>query len=167
MLFTQDSGMLFASAKSVREERSKQRYALQDFSRVRVTLVKGKSGWKVGSVEAFGNAFMSARSRSERALIHTLFLHIRRYVHGEVALTTIYADLRAILENFPLYTDHERLGELFLLRLLTHLGYTAVHDSWKTLVETDKIREALLSFESTLVPTVRKVLSEAQNASQL
>ena len=45
LLFTKRAGMLYATARSVREERSKQRYALQDFSHITVTLVKGKGGW--------------------------------------------------------------------------------------------------------------------------
>jgi len=64
LLFTEEVGMIWASARSVREERSKQRYALQDFSLIRVSLVKGKSGWRIGSVEATCNPFMEARSRS-------------------------------------------------------------------------------------------------------
>ena len=38
--------MVLAAARSVREEKSRQRYALQEFALVRVSLIKGKSGWR-------------------------------------------------------------------------------------------------------------------------
>ncbi|MEX2341217.1 MAG: recombination protein O N-terminal domain-containing protein, partial [Candidatus Paceibacterota bacterium] len=57
LLFTKDAGMLWAAAKSVREERSRQRFALQDFSLIRASLIKGKSGWRIGSVESDRNYF--------------------------------------------------------------------------------------------------------------
>lgn len=55
--------MLYASAKSVREERSKQRYALQEFSHARVTLVRGRSGWKVTGAEAIADLYALAETR--------------------------------------------------------------------------------------------------------
>ena len=54
-LFTREFGMVWADARSVRLEKSKQRSALTDFSVVRISLVRGKAGWKIGSVIAQQN----------------------------------------------------------------------------------------------------------------
>jgi len=78
LLFTRDNGMLFATAKSVREEVSKQRQALQDFSRIRVSLVKGKTGWRIGSVESLRNDFSAAYDRETRGSVVSLYRLLRR-----------------------------------------------------------------------------------------
>lgn len=126
LLFTAQAGMLWASARSVREERSRQRYALQDFSRIRVTLVKGKSGWRIGSVEAVLNGFSAAPDRATRHCITKCFLLLRRFIHGEGAYPTIFSDLET------LYSVIQKGGTLpvvasdyFALRLLETLGYVA------------------------------------------
>lgn len=124
LLFARESGMLFAHARSVREERSKQRYALQDFSRVRVSLLKGKSGWRIGSVEPLGNAFLGARSRASRALVAFVVRQLRRYVHGEVPLPQAFSDANELL-SFSEEESTEPYEELFLVRLLAELGYVA------------------------------------------
>ena len=63
LLFAREAGMIYAHAKSVREERSKQRYALQVCSHVRVTLIRGKSGWKIAGVEPQQNLYALATTR--------------------------------------------------------------------------------------------------------
>lgn len=83
LLFTREAGMLYAAARSAREERSRQRYALQDFSLVRVSLVKGKAGWKVGSIEALENFYHRAHDKSARGSVVSVFRFIRRFVGSE------------------------------------------------------------------------------------
>ncbi len=90
LLFTREAGMLFATARSVRAERSKQRYALQEFSQIRVSLIKGKLGWRVGSVEAIKNDFSSVTSREARASIIRLYKLLRRFIRGEEASVELY-----------------------------------------------------------------------------
>ena len=80
LLFTREAGMLYATAKSVREERSKQRFALQDFSLINVSLIKGKQGWRVGSVEAEVNYFTKSEERLARGSVVLLFKTLRRFI---------------------------------------------------------------------------------------
>ncbi|MFM2423949.1 MAG: hypothetical protein RLZZ70_338 [Candidatus Parcubacteria bacterium] len=126
-LFTERAGMLFASARSVREERSKQRYALQDFSLISVTLVRGKTGWRIGSVEAKENFFMQATTRTTRGSIVKLCKVLRRYVHGEEPLPSLYTEfVEAIrLVSRPDLPARECYEMCLIVRLLTHLGYVA------------------------------------------
>lgn len=90
LLFTREAGMLYADARSVREERSRQRYALQDFSLVRVSLVKGKRGWKVGSIEAQKNYYHVATDKDARGSVVSLFRLLRRFVKGEEAAPGLF-----------------------------------------------------------------------------
>ena len=97
LLFTKTAGMLYASARSVREERSRQRYALQDFSVITVSLIKGKSGWRIGSVDGEQNLFAQATSREARGSIVRVLKLIRRYVQGEEAHPEFFAECKAAL----------------------------------------------------------------------
>jgi recombinational DNA repair protein (RecF pathway) len=167
ILFTREAGMLWATARSVREEKSKQRYALQDFSHVRVSLIKGKSGWRVGSAEALGNTFLSAQTRFERSLVHATFKQLRRYVHGEIPLVTIYNDVLTLLEKSKNEQSASRILKLFELRLLSTLGYIAPAQPWNVLVEAPTLGEALEIYDESMEAAIMKAMHDAAHASQL
>ena len=125
LLFTKDAGMLWATARSVRAEKSKQRYALQDFSIIRVSLVRGKNGWRVGSVESAGNPFTEAYTREVRGCVTSIVKLLRRFIHGEEAHPAIFRDVSAALKsstNIPVGML-DLLRDLFTFRLLNALGY--------------------------------------------
>lgn len=131
-LFTQTAGMLYATARSVREERSKQRHALQDFAHVRVSLVKGKTGWRIGSVESITNYYAAAPTRAARGTVVAVVSTLRRLLAGEDAQPAIFADTVAILQRSR-HADSQaqaRLLEMYTLRTLAHLGYVATHDEY-------------------------------------
>lgn len=168
LLFTKDAGMLWASARSVREERSKQRYALQDFSRIRASLVKGKSGWRVGSVVAEGNPFLQAENRIERACVNFVVAQLRRYVHGEIPLPKVYDDTLELLKQSELTPERSvRLQQLFSIRLLTELGYVAPHEGWIQIIEAPTVSEAFLLYTEDMLSTIVSAIKGAAEASHL
>ena len=128
LLFTRSAGMLYATARSVREERSRQRYALQDFSHITVSLVQGKSGWRIGSVDTKSNFFVTAESRELRGSVVRIIKYLRRYVQGEEAHFDLFDDVLTGLQvvsggnvvNVMLYE------QFFMVRMLHLLGYVAV-----------------------------------------
>lgn len=126
LLFTREAGMLWAAAKSVREERSRQRFALQDFSLIRVSLIKGKGGWRIGSAEGERNYFSACHTKETRQRVSAIVKLLRQFVHGEVAHTEIFDDVRTALALAP----DEGLSSadfltIFSLRFLDRLGYIA------------------------------------------
>lgn len=124
LLFTKEAGMLFATAKSVREERSLQRPALQDFSRIRVSLVKGKAGWRVGSVEALSNDFAEATTREMRGSVVALYRLLRRFIRGEEPVGDLYGVVINGLDLLLSDLKNRRLAELLIeVEILTMLGY--------------------------------------------
>lgn len=168
LLFTEDAGMIYASARSVREEKSKQRYALQDFSLVRVSLVKGKSGWRIGSAQALGNPFLQAQGRVARTYINFVVAQLRRYVHGEDQLPRTYDDVMSIFEGEPIADEQgPLLQQLFSLRLLYELGYVALHDLWKPIVDAHTVRESLRVYTSDMEGAIAKDIKTGTQASQL
>lgn len=124
LLFTREAGMLYADARSVREERSRQRYALQDFSLVRVSLVKGKRTWKIGSVEALKSYYHSAADKAARGSVVSLFRLLRRFLKGEEAAHALFDYVVAGLDELI----NEQLEREFVemavqVRVLAWLGY--------------------------------------------
>lgn len=168
LLFSRDAGMLWATARSVREERSKQRYALQDFSRIRVSLVKGKSGWRIGSVESHGNPFLNAESRLERGRVNYVISQLRRYVHGEVPLPRVYDDVIAILDaQAELQEKNLQIQQLFLARLLSELGYLAPEGDWKIVIEAQNVLEAVPLYTAEMEFAVSSAVKGGTEASHL
>lgn len=160
--------MVFAHARSVREERSKQRFALQDFSQIRVSLVKGKSGWRIGSVESLGNSFLHARTREERGHVSFLITQLRKYVHGEIALSKIYDDIVTILEGMEIYAPKwDVVGRVFMLRLFAELGYIAPVSVWKPLIGETDFALALSHYEVSMEGGIEQTLKAAAQASHL
>lgn len=168
LLFSKEAGMLWATAKSVREERSKQRCALQDFSHIRVSLIKGKSGWRIGSVEALGNPFLQADTRTKRGTVNFVVTQLRRYVQGEIQLPKVYDDTFALLAYEEIQHEQNMLiRELFLARLLSDLGYVAPTSSWAPVIEASTIEGALLSYQSDMATSITKAIKEGTEASHL
>lgn len=127
-LFTEELGLVGASAQSVREGRSKLRYVLQDFSWVFVDLVRGKEVWRI--VSASSDIVRGAPAKNPQAFI--VFARIcsvvTRFVQGESREDFIFNDLCAVFDL--LYSDtvsreHMSVLEtLAILRILAYLGYS-------------------------------------------
>ncbi|MSU73877.1 hypothetical protein EXS56_01925 [Candidatus Kaiserbacteria bacterium] len=90
VLFTRDFGLVRARASSIRTERSKMRYAIQDYARAEVSLVKGKRGWRLAGATALKPAMGSRKCISTFARIAELTI---RLVHGEEKNDYLFAVL--------------------------------------------------------------------------
>lgn len=127
LLFTRDGGMLYAEARGVRREGSKQRSALQDFTRVRISLIRGKAGWRVGSVEALENYYASAVDRAARGSVVALLKLLRRFARGEEPMTPVYDFVLLALASLARpVVDRPFLDAYIQVHFLTMLGYVAL-----------------------------------------
>lgn len=113
--------MLYADARSVREERSRQRYALQDFSLVRVSLIKGKQSWKVGSIEIQKNYYHEAVDKEARGSVVSVFRLLRRFVKGEEVSLVLFDYVRATLEVL-----HSEVAQRAFVQLATQVHILAL-----------------------------------------
>lgn len=134
LLFTREAGMLYASAKSVREERSKQRYALQICSHMRATLIRGKSGWKIAGVEPIQNLYALCGTREARTFLRNSVLLLRRVIHGETVYAGIFDDIVGACTQVEKHTP-SKLESILSLRMLYALGYVAPHESYDAYVQ--------------------------------
>lgn len=167
MLFTREAGMLYADARSVREERSRQRYALQDFSRIRVSLIKGKKGWKIGSVEAGNNYFSLATTRESRVSVVSVYRALRRFIHGEEVAPALFDFCLEALEEATKPISHRDFFDLCVqLKIMTSLGYVASGAVPKELSEMP-INEVINMESSPLRTKISALIQEATLNSQL
>ena len=138
LLFTREAGMLYADARSVREERSRQRFALQDFSLLRVSLVKGKRGWRVGSIEPLTNYYQEAVDKAARGSVVALCRLLRRFVKGEEANQELFdLAIESLAVVRGVVAERVFTETVVSVRLLALLGY----------VDQKKIPEVILKTE--------------------
>lgn len=166
LLFTKEAGMLYADARSVREEKSKQRYALQDFSHIRVSLVKGKQTWRIGSVESVTNHYRQADTKEARGSVVTLYRFLRRFYKGEDASPELFD---YVVDAFLLAAkdmkERETVELIIKLHILAELGYVN-----KTTMPAEVLTPKL-EFDKPLTKStferIEKLLETASDSSQL
>lgn len=166
LLFTREAGMLFGSARSVREERSKQRYALQDFSYARLTLVRGKGGWRVTGAEAVENIYLNAPTRDIRAFAMRVIELLRRTIRGETPHPRIFDDVIIALCNYRSY-DTASLERILMLRILNELGYVSPNPAYASFLENDLTPELVSSLCGLQTAALQNAIEHALIESQL
>ena len=158
--------MLYASARSVRNEKSKQRFALQDFSHLRISLVKGKSGWRIGSVESLENHYGQAADKAARGSVVNIYRWLRRFLKGEEPAGELYnyslLALKAVTKDIKSRSIVERIIEL---RVLTELGYVDIKKVPAVVMEQPNKIEGDIS--KTDEKIIEDLLSQAITSSHL
>jgi recombinational DNA repair protein (RecF pathway) len=135
LLFTREAGMVYAHAQSVREERSKHRYSLQECAHARVTLVRGKAGWRVTGAEPLHNFYSRAETREARAFVRNIILLIRRVMQGETAHETVFDEVIFASTHVGQHVPG-KLESILSLRILHALGYIASEPSVSMYLDT-------------------------------
>lgn len=123
-IFTEELGLIGATAQAVREQKSKLRYSLQDFSWAMIDVVHGKEVWRITS------ALPEERGLRE-AGIPISFVRacalISRLVHGEGMNDRLFRELCAFAEFLEQYnispSEEATIEGLMTLRILSCLGY--------------------------------------------
>ncbi len=124
LLLTEMSGMIYATARSVRKEKSRQRSALQDFSLIKVSLIKGKYNWRIGSVETEGNYYQRSVNRESRINVVNVFRLVKRLVSGSEPMVGFFSIVTKSLDELSrAEIKHEFLWKIIQIRILSYLGY--------------------------------------------
>lgn len=165
-LFTREAGMVYAHARSVREEKSKHRYALQPFSHARVTLVRGKSGWKVTGTEPLQNFYSSTESREERAFWRNTALFLRRVMQGETVYREVFDDVLTAGRHID-GEALQRLEYVLFLRILHTLGYVAPLPPYQALLHGEAPYARLTELPVTVEKKCKEAIEYALLQSQL
>jgi DNA repair protein RecO len=132
-LFTEELGVIGATAQGVRLLKSKLRYGLTDFSYVSVAVLRAKHAWKITSAKPVANAYtgLSENPNGRDAFVRVLAL-VARLTPGEEPNRLLFQTVRdgfLFLQSSALSADESLDAECVLvLRILHLLGYLGSDD---------------------------------------
>ena len=137
-ILTSELGLIIASARSARLSVSKLRGALQEYSFVSVSCVKGKNGWKITNVAEKGSFYFDYPEYSHKVISQVAAV-LLKMIPGEAPHKEVFRTVRSGFE-FLKSVKEEDIGNfetLLVLRILAELGYV-VNDSDTQIFFTDK-----------------------------
>lgn len=163
-VLSKEQGIVWARAKSVREERSKLRYSLTDYVHTQVSLVRGKYGWRITGavhVRTISNVHAQAVFARLARLVQRLT------VPDADGAQRVYAPLAAAHEALARNTAlHDEIEILTALRILFALGYVAPRGEYQSVLQSAALDDdtmALVGGRRTLVlADINKALAESQ-----
>ena len=161
-IITRDVGFVCALAKSIRGEHSKLRFCLQDFSRVQVSLVRGRQVWRITGATEYYNVYHALSQDNEKlVLLARIRALLKRLLHGEEKneylfnATAVFFD--ALRDDILSTADLKALELITVLRILNSLGYLAHDIQFSAYVGGVALNGALLE-------SVARIRSQAVNA---
>ena len=137
-IFTRDLGMIYASAQGVRKISSKLRFVLQDFSYVKIDLVKGKDFWRITSVSKTNKLEKLSNPEILKVLVNISKL-LKRLLAGEDPNKDLFLDLisgLSILEKSETENELRNIEVIIVLRILNNLGYIGGEDILKDFIKS-------------------------------
>lgn len=170
-LFTRELGLLTAFAQSVREERSKLRYGLQDFMRSEVAVVRGREFWRVTHVASKENVLQTLSHSPEASrVVGRVCALLRRLLTGEEKNEPLFV---AVCEGVRfMATQRHPAGiagaEIVLvLRILYLLGYLAPRGEFSPFLSDfalwdESVISRALSFRSIAIAEINHSLRQSQ-----
>lgn len=127
-IYTRDFGLITSVAQGVRLDKSKLRFALQEYSIADISFVRGKSGWRLTNATPLWNVFSEFKGEENkcRTALNVIAL-VRRLIQGEsseVHIFDLVVDTLEVLRTKQLSTKELRGFEaLWVLQILEALGY--------------------------------------------
>lgn len=138
-LFTRDLGMIYASAQGVRKMSSKLRYVLQDFSYIKVDLVKGKDFWRVTSASKTNSLESICKNPETFEIFSNIARLLKRLLAGEDPNEALFSDVikgLCVLEKTKETEDLRNMEAILVLRILNNLGYIGESLNLDSIIES-------------------------------
>ena len=165
-IFTRDLGMVYASAQGVRKMSSKLRFILQDFSYVKIDLVRGKDFWRVASASKTNNLEQLVKRKETFEVFSNVARLLKRLLAGEDPNTELFIDLingLSILEKTKKDEDLRNLEAIIVLRILNNLGYIRGGIKLDNLIKSPFEQELILEVSKSrteILSQINKALKE-------
>jgi len=138
-IFTRDLGMIYASAQGVRKLSSKLRFVLQDFSYVKIDLVRGKDFWRITSASKTNKLDNISKNSETLRIFMNIGKLLQRLLSGEEVNSELFSDLLnglVILEKAKNKEDLQNIEVIIVLRILNNLGYIGNDESLKNIIKS-------------------------------
>ncbi len=169
-LYTKDLGLIRAPAQGVRKLSSKLRYVLQDFSLVRVDLVRGRDTWRITSASLIDTSPEVIRNPASLKLMAQVAKLVMRLCQGESPNPEIFEDIvtaSRFLNRRDVTAKEQEITELTLvLRILHNLGYVGNTDTLSSYLGQEFLPESI-SYERLAKKTILFEINRALRESQL
>ncbi|OGG47691.1 hypothetical protein A2761_02220 [Candidatus Kaiserbacteria bacterium RIFCSPHIGHO2_01_FULL_51_33] len=169
-LLTKEFGLVRAFARSVRVERSKLRYCLQDGSHARISLVRGRDLWRITGAVFLGELGNTVQTREARQLVARVFLLVRRLAQGEERNERLFEVVMALLVYLARESEIQKelsaAEQLTVLRILAALGYHSTPETFGSVLHDASLEPSALAHirmkESQAVSEINMLLSATQ-----
>ncbi len=126
-IFTEELGLVGATAQAVREGKSKLRYTLQDFSLVTVDLVRGKEVWRIVSTGGWRSLENIKGDPVRIKILARFYALLSRLLQGEGRDQELFTEIVGVADFLEKQIIPQELvlsfETLTMLRTLVHLGY--------------------------------------------
>ncbi|MFH0846395.1 MAG: DNA repair protein RecO [Patescibacteria group bacterium] len=147
-IFTQDLGLLSATAQSLRQIKSKLRFGLQNFTLANISLVRGRDVWRITNVEYKKNFYKTFfKDKNKMVVVANLGLLLRKILAGETPDQKLYDTILvafSFLEREKLSLDEIKDFEsVLVVKILYILGYFDKHKQ----IKNQKIYEQVINQE--------------------
>lgn len=169
-LFTEELGMIGASAQGVRLLKSKLRYHLKDASLITVSLVRGKNSWRItGALEEQNYFRLFSEFPEKKELVARIFQFLRRLMPGEEKngpLFELVCKAFTFLSAKPYSKEIlEHFEYLLVLRILFHLGYGSnkvmFDDGGRNTEWSEATIEKLMPYRSEVIKAINESIQSA------
>lgn len=165
-IFTRDLGMIHASAQGVRKMSSKLRFVLQDFSYVKIDLVRGKDFWRITSASKTNQLESISKNPETFEVFVNIARLLKRLLAGEYPNETLFSDLingLAMLNEIAVKKsvwELQNVEAIMVLRILNNLGYIGVNEKLNNLIHSPFEKELIFEVSKSRA----KILSEINKA---
>lgn len=129
-IFTRDFGMIICRADGVRKITSKLRFVLQDFSRVKIDLIRSGHFWKITGVSKIEDESFILVPESLYSL-NKIFSLLRRFIPESETNKILFEEIWNGVPHFFILDSTRPVAFLelaFVLRILSHLGYISFEE---------------------------------------
>lgn len=138
-IFTRDLGMVFASAQGVRKMSSKLRFILQDFSYIKLDLVRGKDLWRLTSASKTNKLDDLSKNKISFEIFSNIARLLKRLLQGEYPNKDLFNDLLEglfFLEKSKTKEEAENIEIVIVLRVLNNLGYIGKNEKLNNVIKS-------------------------------
>lgn len=165
VLLTEKFGVIRASARSARLERSKLRYGLETLTSGTFSLLRGKHEWKLTGAQHISHGYLGG-SRPARTAAGRIARLLLRLIQGEEAVPSLYETTTAGLAYLA-HADDARIEAvecLLVLRILSLLGYVERRAVLMPFLDNSEFSEAMIAkaheSKQTLIRAINQSLGE-------
>lgn len=167
-IFTRDLGLLYASAAGIRKMSSKLRYVLQDFSYVKIDLIKGREFWRITSASKTNQLEEVVKRKDSLKVFARISKLLRRLLPEQESNESLFREVFNGLSALERTKEQEEVNNieiLMVLRILNNLGYIGDNDSFDHLIKSPFEEELFFEMSKNKLEAIReinKALKETQ-----